>query len=150
MSDAASEVVVLSDLADLDKATELWAQEVGWREQLSQITKISEGIAGSRAIGQGGAELRMMILRQRSLIDRWVRQAFSEGLLARQSADERVAELEALFDTAWQADQRAIKRWREANPGNDLVSPDRADMVVWLMDELSALSRIKGDHNDEA
>ena len=117
MSDAASEVVVLSDLADLDKATELWAQEVGWREQLSQITKISEGIAGSRAIGQGGADLRMMILRQRSLIDRWVRQAFSEGLLARQSADERVAELEALFDTAWQADQRAIKRWREANPG---------------------------------
>lgn len=46
-----------------------------------------------------------------------------------------VEEFQELFDLQWKADQRAIKRWQEAHPGNDLVWPDRADMVVWLMDE---------------
>lgn len=39
------------------------------------------------------------------------------------------------FDVRWEADQRAIKRWQEAHPGNDLVWPDHADMVVWLMEQ---------------
>lgn len=45
-------------------------------------------------------------------------------------------ELQQTFDLQWKADQRAIKRWQEAHPGNDLVWPDRADMVVWLMEKL--------------
>ncbi len=45
-------------------------------------------------------------------------------------------ELNALFDLRWKADIRAIKRWREANPGNDLVVPDHADLVVWLLERL--------------
>lgn len=40
----------------------------------------------------------------------------------------------AQFDVRWAADMRAIKRWQEANPGNDLVWPDHADLVVWLID----------------
>lgn len=44
-------------------------------------------------------------------------------------------ELQRTFDLQWKADQRAIKCWQEAHPGNDLVWPDRADMVVWLMEK---------------
>ena len=32
---------------------------------------------------------------------------------------------------------RAIKRWQAAHPGNDLRWPDHADLVVWLMEQLS-------------
>jgi len=46
---------------------------------------------------------------------------------------------DASFNLRWRADQRAIKRWQEAHPGNDLVWPDHADMVVWLMDECERL-----------
>lgn len=44
--------------------------------------------------------------------------------------------LQLTFDLRWKADQRAIKRWQAAHPGNDLTWPDHADMVVWLMDEI--------------
>jgi hypothetical protein len=46
----------------------------------------------------------------------------------------RAAELQRTFDLRWDADMRAIKRWQAVNPGNDLVWPDRADLVVWLLD----------------
>lgn len=52
---------------------------------------------------------------------------------------EQIESLEATFDLRWKADIRAIKMWREANPGNDLVMPDHADLVCWLLDELSKL-----------
>jgi len=42
--------------------------------------------------------------------------------------------LQLTFDLRWKADQRAIKRWQAAHPGNDLTWPDHADMVVWLME----------------
>lgn len=54
----------------------------------------------------------------------------------RPATDQELGELRATFDIAWNADMRAIKRWQEAHPGNDDVWPDRADMVVWLMDQL--------------
>jgi hypothetical protein len=44
------------------------------------------------------------------------------------------SQLQRTFDLRWDADMRAIKRWQAANPGNDLVWPDRADLVVWLLD----------------
>lgn len=46
-------------------------------------------------------------------------------------------ELQEVFDSRWNADMRAIKRWQEANPGNDLVWPDHADLVLWLEAELA-------------
>ena len=54
------------------------------------------------------------------------------------TADE-VAELKQLFDMSWKADQRAIKLWQEAHPGKELVWPDHADLVVWLLSERTAL-----------
>jgi len=45
--------------------------------------------------------------------------------------------LQLLFNLRWKADQRAIKRWQAAHPGNELTWPDHADMVVWLLEQSS-------------
>ena len=52
-------------------------------------------------------------------------------------------EYRASFDLRWKADMRAIKRWQAAHPGNDLVWPDHADMVVWLLGEVDRLLKEK-------
>lgn len=44
--------------------------------------------------------------------------------------------LQKTFDLRWNADRRAIKRWQEAHPGNELTWPDHADLVVWLMEQV--------------
>lgn len=54
-------------------------------------------------------------------------------------------DLSMTFDLRWKADMRAIKRWQEAHPGNDLVWPDRADMVVWLLDQMDAMKQEGND-----
>jgi hypothetical protein len=43
------------------------------------------------------------------------------------------------FDLRWDASMRAIKRWQEAHPGNDLNWPDHADLVVWLLERDATL-----------
>ncbi len=43
-------------------------------------------------------------------------------------------ELQLTFDLRWKADQRAIGRWQNAHAGRELTWPDRADMVVWLLE----------------
>lgn len=43
------------------------------------------------------------------------------------------------FDLRWDTSMRAIARWQEANPGNDLNWPDHADLVVWLLERDAAL-----------
>lgn len=43
------------------------------------------------------------------------------------------------FDLYWKANQRAIKAWQAAHPGNDLVWPDTAKMVEWLMERHAAM-----------
>lgn len=48
-------------------------------------------------------------------------------------------EMQASFDLRWEADMRAIRRWQAAHPGRDLVWPDHADLVVWLMEQLEAV-----------
>lgn len=53
-----------------------------------------------------------------------------------QWAVERIEELEANFEIRWKATMRAIERWQQANPGNDLVWPDYADLCVWLLEQL--------------
>ena len=58
--------------------------------------------------------------------------------------DEKLAELEHLFQIRWEADMRAIKAWQAANPGNDLKWPDHADLCVWLMDRVAELMKEKG------
>jgi hypothetical protein len=51
------------------------------------------------------------------------------------------AELESTFNLQWKADRRAIRRWQQAHPGSDHIWPDRADMVVWLLDQFAALKK---------
>lgn len=62
-------------------------------------------------------------------------------LSAVEQAQKERDELQATFDLRWEADMRAIKRWQEANPGNDLTWPDRADMVVWLLEQAQGMRR---------
>lgn len=47
---------------------------------------------------------------------------------------ENADELQRVFDMRWAADMRAIKRWQAAGPGRELTWPDRADMVVFLLE----------------
>lgn len=49
---------------------------------------------------------------------------------------DALEEYDTLFDLRHGADMRAIHNWQAAHPGNELVWPDHADMVVWLLDEL--------------
>lgn len=53
-------------------------------------------------------------------------------------AVEQIEEHDQSFDLRWKADMRAIKRWQEAHPGNDLTWPDHADLCVWLLEQLDA------------
>jgi len=45
-------------------------------------------------------------------------------------------EFQALFDLIWKADMRATQMWQDANPGNDLVWPDGANLTLWLMGQV--------------
>lgn len=49
--------------------------------------------------------------------------------------NRELIDLRALFDLRWKADQRAVKRWKAAHPERQLVWPDHADMVVWLIEQ---------------
>ena len=40
-----------------------------------------------------------------------------------------------IFEMHWDCSMRAIRMWQAANPGNDLVWPDAADLLVWLLDQ---------------
>lgn len=51
-----------------------------------------------------------------------------------------VNELNQLFDLQRAADHRAVARWRAAHPEKKHIWPDRADMVVWLMEQHDALT----------
>lgn len=67
-------------------------------------------------------------------------EANAELMAAAPAMRDEIEELQRTFDLRWEADMRAIKRWRAAHPGNDLVMPDHADMVVWLLEQLPANS----------
>jgi hypothetical protein len=62
-----------------------------------------------------------------------IAQALVEALTA---ATER-QETEQLFELQAEADRRAVAAWKAAHPDRPLTSPDRCDMVVWLMEELA-------------
>jgi hypothetical protein len=56
------------------------------------------------------------------------------------AADE-LESFEQSFDLRWNADMRAIKRWRAAGTRRELTMPDHVDLVMWLMEQLEASSR---------
>ena len=63
-------------------------------------------------------------------------------MILNRTAASDVAELQVTFDLRRQADQRAIKLWQSAHPGNDLVWTDHADMVMSLLDENDRLRAV--------
>ena len=52
---------------------------------------------------------------------------------------EENAALRATLDAIIAADERAVKLWRAAHPGNELVIPDRGKLVGWLLEHNAAL-----------
>ena len=48
------------------------------------------------------------------------------------------ADLHDTIDAVIAADERAVELWRAAHPGNELVIPDRARLVEWLLEQLAA------------
>jgi hypothetical protein len=55
------------------------------------------------------------------------------------SAVDRIAKLEGSLRLICDANQRGIKRWQQAHPGNDLVWPDQAKMVEWMLNRIAEL-----------
>ena len=53
----------------------------------------------------------------------------------------KLDELEALFDLEWKADQRAIACW-QASTGETLVWPDRAKLLLWLLERLACAEAV--------
>ncbi len=74
--------------------------------------------------------------------------SIAENMLARKIAEcsalrKECAELRAerdeiqgVFDRHYEIEMTAIKRWQKAHPGNDLVWPDKTEMVQWMMDQI--------------
>jgi len=52
-------------------------------------------------------------------------------------AANEIEELQGCFDIRWKADMRAIKMWQAAHPGSENIWPDHAEMVLWLMEQLT-------------
>lgn len=50
--------------------------------------------------------------------------------------DAELAELQQTFYLRWNADMRAIARWRKENPGREMMMSDHADLVIWLLQQL--------------
>lgn len=62
------------------------------------------------------------------------------NLLRRYDELEREnADLRDTLDVVIAADERAVNLWRAAHPGNELVVPDRAKLVGWLLEQNVAL-----------
>ena len=51
------------------------------------------------------------------------------------------ADLRDTLDAVIAADGRAVDLWRAAHPGKDLVIPDRAKLVGWLLEQNAALRK---------
>ena len=83
------------------------------------------------------------VLRYKAIASKAIR----EQVEIRKEYESRISELEAVFDTKWDAEQRAIKAWQEKT-GKHMTWPDHAKMVEWLMDELDAARAALEKKND--
>lgn len=58
---------------------------------------------------------------------------------------DEVEELDALFELTHAADMRAIEMWRKEDPvGRELRMPDKAKLVLWLLEENAKLRAALG------
>lgn len=57
---------------------------------------------------------------------------------------ERVEELESLFELRHKADLRGIAKWRAESPSErELMWPDHGDMVAWLLKQLDEKEQLE-------
>lgn len=89
-----------------------------------RLGKIRERVTAVRVPWPGELSLLLRLIDER------------DATISAQAAE--LADLQQTFDLQWAADQRAIKQWQEAHPGNDMTWPDRCNMVVWLLDKFAA------------
>jgi hypothetical protein len=61
-------------------------------------------------------------------------------LLRLNEARDEIADKQRTFDLLWAAQMRAIERWQAAHPGNEMVWPDHAMLVEWLLEEIARLT----------
>jgi acetyl-CoA carboxylase alpha subunit len=54
---------------------------------------------------------------------------------------DEVKDLEAYSNLRYKADRRGIKMWQEAAPGRELMRPDHADLVVFLLERIDTLEK---------
>ena len=59
---------------------------------------------------------------------------------ARREAKTKITEWEKRFDLYYDALMRGTEAWRKANPGNDLVMPDTAKLMEWMVGEVFRLT----------
>ena len=77
----------------------------------------------------------------------WV--ASEEYLSKVSDLKEEVKDYETSFDLQWKCTQRAIRMWQLAHPDEGLVWPDKANLMVWLMERQDALQSLLQDIVDE-
>jgi hypothetical protein len=61
---------------------------------------------------------------------------------ALEKSESVCSEFQRIFDLTWEADMRAIKVWQAANPGNDLIWPDRAKLTLWLLEQITSAREV--------
>ena len=61
-----------------------------------------------------------------------------------QEAADDLEDHNRTFDQRWKADMHAIKRWRAEHPRNDLVWPGHTDLVIWLLEQKSGVTKTSG------
>lgn len=128
------------------------------------IARLRERAAEERDVQRNNEAVAAALMGQRLLFDQGIRSkansfavrlglehescAKNDAKLARDwdAAANRIealvaenAEYEEVFDMQWKAGMRAVERWREAHPGNDLVLPDTADLCLWLLARVERL-----------
>ena len=55
----------------------------------------------------------------------------------------RIGELQGTLNAVIAANERATKQWQAAHPGKELVIPDQAKMVEWLLEQHAAMQEGK-------
>jgi len=62
--------------------------------------------------------------------------------------ETQLAERDASFELYWSASMRGIKMWQEAT-GEDMVWPDQAHLIVWLLEKLTQVEEELVEANEE-